>query len=58
MLFLGAFSFHARTQNTGTNTKHWNDLRNMKKKIPSGSGDGWGRGIKGFECICSLFFYK
>ena len=55
----GVFSFRARSKvgrcldiperlrNTGT------DHRNMKKKIPSGN-DG-GRGIQGFECICSLF---
>ena len=58
----GGFSFHARThgvvprftwttKNTGTTTKHRNDYRNTKKKIPAGSGDDGGRGIKCFECI-------
>ena len=58
--FWGAFSFRARKHCAvpifaGMITKHRNDHRNMKKKILSGSGDGWGRSIKGFECICSLF---
>ena len=35
--------------------KHRNDHRNMKK-ITSGSGDGGGRSIKNFECLCYLFF--
>ena len=68
---LGPFSLHARTkgewgrsavsrftgttQNTGTITKHRKDHRNMKKKIPSGSGDGGRRNIKVFERIYPLF---
>ena len=66
--FLGAFSFHARTQgavprftgttqNTITTTKHRNDHSIMKKEIQSGSGDDGGKGKKGFD-LSSVFFYK
>ena len=36
--------FTGMTQNTGTTTNHRNDDSNMKKKIPSGSGDVGGKG--------------
>ena len=47
--------FSGTIQNKGATTKHPNDHSNMKKKIPSGSGDGGGRGKKNFEYICYLF---